>query len=55
MSAAILRTMTRKRSGSERDWWSGYIRDRFPEPRLREAFVICLPGRKVEPEVSKYL
>lgn len=38
-----------------RDWWSGYIRDRFPEPRLREAFVICLPGRKVEPEVSKYL
>lgn len=38
-----------------REFWDRFIRFHFSPVRLREAKVICLPGRKVEPEVSRYL
>ncbi len=38
-----------------RKWWSNIIREEFGPKRLKTAKVVCLPGRAVEPEVSKYL
>lgn len=38
-----------------RQVWADYIRSEFGPARLRDALVVCLPGRAVEPEVSKYL
>ena len=42
----------------KRDWreyWTKFIDDNLPQSSREVAKVICLPGRKVEPEVSHYL
>jgi hypothetical protein len=35
--------------------WANYIEQTLSATALRDAKVVCLPGRKVEPEVSHYL